>query len=328
MDKFLKPIFSEIINEENKEKPNTSKFTIEKLERGFGNTLGTSLRRTLLSSIPSAAAFAIELKGASHEFQPIANTTEDVSELILNLKELVFKVDYEVIDFDEVIEAKLVSSEGVVTANDFELPAGLEIINKDLIIANTSKDKAIDLKLYVTYSKGFRTFEENRSLINEKLKGSKSIIPIDSNFSPIAIVTYNVEEVNPGESYVYERLILNVETKGNIIPSDAVAMAASILKNHYLTFESLTKKDITFVDEMFTEEKPKEESDTQLSMTIEELNLSVRSHNSLDKAGIKTVGELINRPFSALKQIENLGDKSVSEIVEIIQNLGLSFKTE
>lgn len=328
MDRFLKPVFTEIITDENVGNPNQGKFTIGKLERGFGNTLGTAMRRTLLSSIPSAAPFALELKGASHEFQAIANAQEDVAELILNLKELVFSADINIIEPDEIIEIKLVSEEGVVKAKDFELPAGLEIVNKNLVIANTTKDKAIDLKLYIVYSKGFKTFEDNRALIASKLEGAKNIIPMDSNFSPIAVVNFNVEEVNPGESYVYEKLVLEVETKGNMKPQDAVAMAGAVLKNHYMAFEELTTLDLSIVNDMFEEEQVVEEDDTQLSITIEELNLSVRSQNGLEKANIQTVGELINRPFSALKQIENLGDKSVSEIVEAIQNLGLSFKTE
>lgn len=327
MERFLKPITTQIIEEDNKN-PNASKFKVEKLERGFGNTLGTAIRRTLLSSIPSAAPFAFELKGASHEFQAIPNVQEDVAEVVLNLKELVFSVDTSIIDVDEVVEAKLTSSEGVVKAGDFELPAGLEVINKDLVIANTSKDKALVLKLFITTSKGFRTFEDNRVLIEEKLGTIKTIIPMDSNFSPVKVVNFNVEEVNPGESYVYERLVIDVETKGNMTPKEAVAYAGAILANHYATFSEIELIDLTKVEDMFQEETFEEEDDSQLLMSIEELNLSVRSQNGLEKAGINTVGELINRPFSALKQIENLGDKSVSEIVESIQQLGLSFKTE
>ncbi len=326
MEKFLKPVFSEIISEDLQN--NQSKFTVEKLERGFGNTLGTAMRRTILSSIPSAAPFAIELKGASHEFQGVPNIAEDVAEIILNLKELVIKADTALIEVDEVYKAKLVSSEGIVKAGEFEMPAGLEIINKDLVIANTTKDKALDLTIYIRYSKGFRTFEENRSIIADELGLNKQIIPMDSNFSPVVSVNFTVEEVNPGESYVYERLVLDVITKGNMDAKEVVVMAGAILKNHYAAFEEVVTIDLTRVDDMFIEEVQEQEDDSQLSLTIEELNLSVRSQNGLEKAGIETVGQLIDRPFSALKTIDNLGDKSVSEIVEAIQNLGLSFKTE
>lgn len=327
MERFLKPVTTEIIVEGNNN-PKVSKFTVEKLERGFGNTLGTAMRRTLLSSIPSAAPFAFELKGATHEFQAIPNVQEDVAELVLNFKELVFAVDLNIIEVDEVIEVRLTSKEGVVKAGDFELPAGIEVVNKNLVLANTSKDKAIVLKLFLIVSKGFRTFEENRFLIETKMGNNKAIIPMDSNFSPVKVVNYSVEEVNPGESYVYERLVLEVETKGNMEPKDAIAFAGQILANHYASFNEIGLIDLNKVDDMFEEEVIEEEDDTQLMMSIEELNLSVRSQNGLEKAGIATVGELINRPFSGLKQIENLGDKSVSEIVEAIQNLGLSFKTE
>ncbi len=326
MEKFLKPVSSEIISEDlNK---NQSKFTIEKLERGFGNTIGTAMRRTILSSIPSAAPFAIELKGASHEFQGVAGIAEDVAEIILNLKELVIKADTALIEPDEIYEGRLVSKQGVVTAGEFELPVGMEVINKNLVIANTTKDKALDLKIYIRYSKGFRTFEENRSIINEELGSNKQIIPMDSNFSPVVTVNFSIEEVNPGESYVYERLVLDVVTKGNVEAKKVVVMAGAILRNHYAAFEEVQTIDLTKIDEMFEEEQIVEEDDSQLSMTIEELNLTVRSQNGLEKADIKTVGELIDRPFSALKTIDNLGDKSVSEIVEVIQNLGLSFKSE
>ncbi len=327
MDRFLKPITTEILEEGNTN-PNSSKFTIEKLERGFGNTIGTAMRRTLLSSIPSAAPFAFELKGAAHEFQAIPNVQEDVAEFVLNLKELVFQADLNILEVDEVIEVRLTSKEGVVKASDFELPAGLEIINKDFVIANTSKDKAITLKLFLIISKGFRPFEDNRALIAEKLGLNKNIIPMDSNFSPVKVVNFSVEEVNPGESYVYERLVLEVETKGNMAPRDALAFAGQILANHYASFNEIGLIDLNKVEEMFEEEVYEDDDDSQLMMSIEELNLSVRSQNGLEKAGINTVGELINRPFSGLKLIENLGDKSVSEIVEAIQNLGLSFKTE
>jgi DNA-directed RNA polymerase subunit alpha len=329
MERFLKPTFTKMINEENKETPNAKLFKIEKLERGFANTLGTSMRRALLSSIPSSAPFAIELKGASHEFQAMKDVKEDVAELILNLKELVLTTDMNIIEPDVVYELKLVSKEGIVKAKDIELPAGLEIVNKDLVIADTSKDKAIDMKIFVIFSKGFKTFEENRSLVEEKI-GTTGVIPMDSNFSPIKRVNFKVSEVNPGESRVFEKLELDVETKGNMLPETAIAFAAAVLRNHFIAFEeeSMSTVDTTVVDTYFEEEVILTQEDSQLMMSIEELNLSVRSANGLEKANINTVGELVDRPFSALKKIENLGDKSVSEIVEAISSMGLSFKAE
>jgi len=328
MEKFLKPVFTEIITDENKEQENKSNFKIEKLERGFGQTMGTSLRRTLLSSVPGAAAFAVEIKGVTNEFQSIKDVKEDVVEIILNLKELVFKADINIIDIEEIFEIKLMANKNVIKAKDFDLPSGLEIVNKNLVIANVAKENALDLKIYVTYSKGFKTFEDNRLFVEEKLGTLNGIIAIDSNYSPIKSVNYKVDEVNPGESKVYERLNLEIETKGNMEPAEALAFAGSILKNHYVAFEELEKLDVTKADDMFEKEQILEEDNMQLAITIEELNLSVRSQNGLEKANILTVGELINRPFSGLKEIENLGDKSVSEIVEAVQNLGLSFKTE
>jgi DNA-directed RNA polymerase subunit alpha len=328
MERFLKPKFEKIITEKNKDSKNKATFRIEKLERGFGQTLGTSLRRTLLSSIPSLAPFAFEIKGVLHEFQSIKDCKEDVVEFVLNLKKILFKVDLSIINMDDVVEIKGSSKGNEFKAGDLVLPAGVEVANKNLVLAHTLKDKAIDLKLYAIFSKGYKTFEENSNLVKTRLGDIGKIISMDSIFSPIKSVNFNVEEVNPGESKVYERVILEVETKGNIKPEEAVVWASTILRNHYLCFDELSVIDETIKQDLFEEEKAKKEDNLQLSITIDELNLSVRSQNGLEKANIKTVGELINRPFSALKEIDNLGDKSVSEIVEAIQTLGLSFKPE
>lgn len=325
MERFLETSVIKIVTNESEKNKNRADFYVEKLDRGFGNTLGVSLRRTLISSIPGAAPFAVEIKGVSHEFQAIENTREDMVEIILNLKELVISVDKNIIDFDEIYKLKLESKGGKVTAGDFIVPSGLSIVNTNLVIANTSKDKAIDMTLYVMYSKGYKTFHENRVVVKEKLGEKRSLISIDSNFSPIKKVNYKVEEVNPGESRVFERLVLDVETNGSITPERAVAFAGGILRNHYSPFEEIEEVNI---DKHFEEEIIEEPVDSQLALPIDSLNLSVRSENALRVSGIETVEQLIDRSVSDLGDIKNLGEKSKTEIIQMVQNMGLSFKSE
>jgi len=325
MEKFLKPTFKKIVTKESKETPNVATMHVEKLDRGFGQTLGTSLRRTILGNVPGVSAFAISVKGVAHEFQAIDNTMEDAAELILNIKDLVLSADTSIIEADEVYELKLVSKAGTVKAKDIEAPVGIEVVNKNHVIAETSKDKALDMTIYVMYSKGYKTFEDNKEFVKEVIGEKKGVIAIDSNFSPVVRVNFNIEEVNPGESRVFERLVLEVETDGAMSPEKAVASAAAILRNYYNPFEELEVVDL---DEYFVEDIAEEPVDAQLAMTIESLNLSVRSENALRAAEIFTVEQLIDRPVSALQDIKNLGEKSKTEIIQIVQDMGLSFKSE
>ncbi len=325
MEKFLKPEFKKIIKNDTKN-PNLGIFILEKLSRGFAQTIGTSLRRTILSSIPGASIFAIEISGVQHEFQPITNVKEDAVELVLNLKELIIEVDEEKIDLDEVYEFKFKSKkEGEVSAGEIEVPEGFEIINKDLIIANLFKSNALEFVLYVQYSRGYRTFEENKEFVKEKLGSKIGLIAIDSLYSNVKNVNYRIEKVNPGEAKVFERLILEIETKGNFLPEKIISQAASILSNYYKSFNDLYEVNL---DEQFVKEVEEVEDDSNLLMPIDSLNLSARSENALKLAGIKTVEELIDRPVSALQDIKNLGEKSKIEIIQTIQELGFSFKSE
>ncbi len=325
MEKFLIPSFKKIVTKESKETPNTQTFHVEKLDRGFAQTMGTSLRRTILAGVPGMAAFAIQVKGVQHEFQAIDSAMEDVAELVLNIKELVLSADEKIIEADEVYELKLVSKSGAVKAGQIETPAGIEVVNKNHVIAETSKDGAIDMKIYVMFSKGFRTFEDNKELVKDTIGDKKGIIAIDSNFSPVNRVNFKTQEVNPGESRVFERLVLEVETNGAMSPEKAVAYAAAIMRNYYAPFEQMEEVDM---DVHFIEDVEEEPVDAQLSMTIESLNLSVRSENALRAAQIYTVEQLIDRPVSALKDIKNLGEKSKLEIIQVVQDMGLSFKSE
>jgi DNA-directed RNA polymerase subunit alpha len=323
MDRFLKPTFNKIVTKD--VDANTTTFTLEKLERGFGNTLGNAMRRTIISSVPGVSMFAVEIKGVAHEYQAIKNCEEDAVELILNLKELVLEVDNVDLDKDEVFELKLVSKSGVVTAGDIETPTGISVVNKDLVLATTSKDKALDMTIYVAYSRGFMTFEETRAMVEDLLENKRGIIPTDANFSPIKRVNVEVSEVNPGEAKVYERLTIEVETKGNIEADKAVAYAASVLENYFAAFKEL---NVMNADEDFTEEVEEVVEDETLSTRIDQLNLSTRSENALTAANIDTVEKLVELTLTQLKEIDNLGEKSILEIIDTVQELGLSFKSE
>lgn len=325
MEKFLKPKFFKIIDSSKSEDKNIGRFEIEKLERGFGQTLGTSLRRTIISSIPGAGIFALEIAGVNHEFQAIDNVREDVVEFILNVKKIIFEIDESVVDFDEIYELSLVSKTGIISAKDIELPNGIRIVNPNVVLAESFKDKALTVTFYLTISKGFLTFEQNRIFTKEKLGLKKGLIAIDTLFSPIEKVTFEINDVNPGESKEYERLVFTIHTKGNIKPEKILAYAAEILISYLKVFANLEVVDI---NNHFTEEIEEEEEDTQLSRTVESLNLSVRSENALKFAGISTVELLVDRPISELQKIKNLGEKSKTEIIQAVQNIGLSFKSD
>ena len=250
IEKFIKPKFKKIVSEKLNNRTYTKRFQLEKLDRGFANTIGTSLRRVLLSSIPGAAVFAVEIKGVSHEFSAIDHVREDVVGVILNIKNLILSIEEKAIEEDDVFELKLKSKSGVVKAKDIQTPSEIKIVNGDLELANTTKDNALDMTLYVAYSKGFKSFEENRALVKDKLGEKRGIITIDSNFSPVEKVNLKVEEVNPGESRVFERLIMDVTTKGNVEVEKVMAFAGKVLETIFATFGELEVVDI---DKNFTD---------------------------------------------------------------------------
>ena len=322
-DKFLRPTFNKIITKDVEE--NVATFTLEKLERGFGNTIGNALRRAIISVVPGPSMFAVEIKGILHEYQSIKDCEQDVVELILNLKDLVLEIDDTNLDTEEVYELRLSSANGTVKAGDIETPNGISVINKSLFLAETSKDKAIDMKIYVAYSRGFKTFDETKDLVEELIGNKVGIIPTDANFSPVRKVNIEIEEVNPGEAHIYERLVLTVETKGNVSPEKSVAFAASVLRNYYESFADL---NVINADQAFMDEVEEEVEDETLTQSIDQLNLSTRSENALKAAKIDTVEQLIELTLSQLKSLDNLGEKSILEIIDTIQELGLSFKSE
>lgn len=290
-------------------------FEVAPLERGYGITLGNSLRRILLSSLPGAAITSVKIEGVRHEFSTIPGVVEDVTEIILNLKGVVLKYSG-----DQIEKLTLnCEGEGVVTAGDFTGSADIEIINPDHHIATLESDGKLVLEATVERGRGYVTAEENQEHF-EKVIG---LIPIDSSFSPITRANFRVENTRVGQVTDYDRLIMEVYTNGSISPEDAISLAAKIMVEHLELFLNLTD-EISDVEIMV--EKEEEEKDRILETTIEELELSVRSSNCLKRAGINTVGELINKSEEDLMKVRNLGKKSLDEIKGKLAELNLSLK--
>jgi DNA-directed RNA polymerase subunit alpha len=284
-----------------------SRFIIEPLEPGFGYTLGNSLRRTLLSSIPGAAVTSIRLEGVQHEFTTIPGVKEDVTEIILNVKGLVVSSEH-----DEPITAYLrKQSAGPVTAADISAPAGVEIHNPDLVIATLNDKAKFDLELTVERGRGYVSAAQNRSEFSEAGQ-----IPIDSIYSPVLKVTYRVEATRAGERTDFDRLVVDVETKPAISPRDAIASAGRTLRELNSAAEGIEIGPAP-VDAVLSSE---------LSMPIEDLDLSVRSYNCLKREGINTVSELVALSETQLMNIRNFGQKSVDEVKDKLVELGLSLK--
>ena len=291
-----------------------SRFVIEPLEPGFGYTLGNSLRRTLLSSIPGAAVTSIRLEGVQHEFSTIPGVKEDVTEIILNIKQLVVSSEH-----DEPITAYLrKQSEGPVTAADISAPAGVEIHNPDLLIATLNESARFDLELTVERGRGYVSATQNRSEFSEAGQ-----IPVDSIYSPVLKVTYRVEATRAGERTDFDRLVVDVESKPAITPRDAIASAGRTLTELF----GLARELNTAAEGIEIGPAPVDQLvSSELSMPIEDLDLSVRSYNCLKREGINTVSELVSLSETQLMNIRNFGQKSVDEVKDKLVELGLSLK--
>ncbi|MFW6034958.1 MAG: DNA-directed RNA polymerase subunit alpha [Halothermotrichaceae bacterium] len=293
----------------------TGKFEVAPLERGYGITMGNSMRRILLSSLPGAAITSVKFDGVRHEFSTVPGVVEDVTEIILNLKEVVIKytgeeIEKVTLDFE---------GKGEVTAGDFKTTGDIEIVNPDHHIATVDEDGHLILEATVEKGRGYVTAEENQKHFDKVI----GLIPIDSSFSPIERANFNVENTRVGQVTDYDRLILEVVTNGSITPEDAVSLSAKIMVEHLDLFINLTD-EVSDVEIMV--EKEEEEKDKVLDTTIEELELSVRSSNCLKRAGINTVGELVNKTEDDLMKVRNLGKKSLQEIKKKLAELELSLK--
>ncbi|MFW6386562.1 MAG: DNA-directed RNA polymerase subunit alpha [Bacillota bacterium] len=293
----------------------SGKFEIAPLERGYGTTLGNSLRRILLSSLPGVAITSVKIEGVEHEFTAIEGVREDVTDIILNMKEVILKYEGEE---RETIHLSA-ESEGEITAGDFTATGDVEIINRDHHIATLTEEANLDMEATVERGRGYKSAEENK----EKFDNVIGLIPIDSSFSPIERVNFEVTDTRVGQVTDYDRLVLEVFTNGSISADDAISLAAKIMVEHLELFINLTE-EIDDVEIMV--EKEEEEKDKVLDTTIEELELSVRSSNCLKRAGINTVGELVEKTEDDLMKVRNLGKKSLQEIINKLEDMDLSLK--
>ncbi len=291
-----------------------SRFVIEPLEPGFGYTLGNSLRRTLLSSIPGAAVTSLRIDGVLHEFTTVEGVKEDVTDIILNLKELVVSSDSD----EPVVMYLRKQGPGEVTAADIAPPAGVEVHNPDLKIATINKKGRLEIELVVERGRGYVTAVQNKQAGQEIGR-----IPVDSIYSPVLKVTYAVEATRVEQRTDFDRLVVDVETKASMSPRDAVASAGHTLVELFGLFRELND-DAEGID---VGPSPAEVADiAAFSMPIEELDLTVRSYNCLKREGIHTVGELVGRSEADLLDIRNFGSKSIDEVKIKLASLGLSLK--
>ena len=296
------------------------KFIVEPLERGFGQTLGNSLRRVLLNSLPGVAVTSVRIEGVQHEFSTVPGVKEDVAEIILNLKNLSTKL------FTDQPKIVTVDAHGPcdVTGADIICDEEVEIVNPDMHIATLSSGAHLQMQITLDKGRGYVSAERNKQLALEKNKSGVPIgvIPMDSIYTPIRKVSYSVEDTRRGQITDYDKLTLEVWTNGSILPKEALASAAQILTNNMRLFIDLTV-NVVRVDFNEPEDNTKEKV---LEMTIEELDLSVRAFNCLKRAGINTVSELVQRNQEDMMKVRNLGKKSLEEVEQKLIALGLALK--
>ena len=289
------------------------KFVIEPLERGFGNTLGNALRRVLLSSLPGVAVTSIKIEGIMHEFSTIPGVTEDVSEIILNLKTLSARL------YSEQAKTVMIDVKGPaeVCARDIAVDDELEFVDPDAHICTLNEDAHLQMTLTIDKGRGYVSADKNK-YPNMPI----GVIPIDSIFTPIKKVNYTVTDTRVGQITDYDKLTLEVWTDGSVQPDEAISLAAKILTEHLTLFVSLTDQVTTI---SFTDQEDNNK-DKVLEMTIEELDLSVRAYNCLKRAGINTVAELVQRNQEDMMKVRNLGRKSLEEVEQKLEALNLSLR--
>ena len=292
------------------------KFELEPLERGFGTTIGNALRRVMLSSLPGSAITSVKIEGVMHEFQKIDGVVEDVTAIVLALKSVVIKNHS---GEDKVIRL-YADKEGAVTAGDLEIDADLEIVNPELVIANLVKGGKLEMEMTVSNGRGYVDSKANQKLLGENKAG---VIAIDSLYSPIELVSYEVEDARVGQNENFDKLIMNVYTNGAITPEEAMALAARILIEHFNIVTDLNS--ISDVSGLMAEKKVDTITKT-LETPIEEIEFSVRAYNCLKRAGINTVQDLISKKEVEVTKIRNLGKKSLKEVIDKVKEMGLKFR--
>lgn len=293
------------------------KFVVEPLERGYGTTLGNSLRRILLSSLPGYAITSVGIDGVLHEFSTIEGVKEDVTEIVLNLKNVILKIHGSgpktmYIDC---------SGECVITADDIQADSEVEILNPELVIATLNSDAHVRMELTANCGRGYVSAERNK----KELAPAIGVIAIDSIYTPVVKVNYKVENARVGDITDYDKLTLEVWTNGSIAAKDAVSLAAKILNEHLNLFIDLSE-EVGNVEIM--SEKDEDNKTQVLEMTVEELDLSVRSFNCLKRAGIDKVSDLISKSQDDMMRVRNLGQKSLEEVIAKLHSLGLSLRKD
>ncbi|MBQ9278259.1 MAG: DNA-directed RNA polymerase subunit alpha [Lachnospiraceae bacterium] len=303
------------ISEDNK----FGRFVVEPLERGYGTTLGNSLRRIMLSSLPGTAVSMIKIKGVLHEFSSIPGVKEDVTEIVMNIKNLCIKNNG---SLNEVKTAYIDAvGDTVVTAGDIQVDGDIEILNPELVIANLSgADAKLEMELTITNGRGYVGADKNKGI-----DSSIDAIAVDSIYTPVERVNLTVENTRVGQITDYDKLTLDVFTNGTLAPDEAVSLAAKVLSEHLNLFIDLSENAKT-VDVMV--EKTDDEKEKVLEMNIDELELTVRSYNCLKRAGINTVEELTHKTTEDMMKVRNLGRKSLEEVLAKLKELGLSLKSD
>ncbi len=303
-----------VIDESSKNE-NYAKFTAEPFESGYGVTIGNALRRVLLSSIEGAAITTVRITGANHEFQTLPHVVEDVTDIILNLK----KVKFKCADPDQRTLTITVNKDGEIKAGDIQEIQGIEVVNKDQHICTLDKKTKFEAELTVRVGRGFATGDENK--YTDMPIG---VIPIDSIFSPVTRVKYAVEATRVGQRTDYDKLVLEVWTDGRIEPKDAVVQASSILRKHLEPFYNYDENLVAFDETPQQQSQENQKLKKLLNMSVNEIELSVRAANCLNNANITTVGQLAMKTEQEMLKYRNFGKKSLNEIKEKLQQLGLT----
>ncbi len=293
------------------------KIVVEPLERGYGTTLGNSLRRILLSSLPGAAVTSIQIDGVLHEFSTIPGVVEDTTEIILNLKKLSLKIHS---DEEKILEIDVDGMDGNITAGDISADSDVEILNPDLHIATVNEHARFRMRIHANSGRGYVPADRNKN--EEQPIG---MIPVDSIYTPITRVNFSVENTRVGQVTNFDKLMLEIWTDGSIRPEEAVSLGAKILTEHLDLFVGLTKEA---KEAEIMVEKEEDQKEKVLEMTIEELDLSVRSYNCLKRAGINTVQELSTKSEEDMMKVRNLGRKSLEEVQTKLDDLGLGLRNE
>ena len=297
------------------------KFELEPLERGFGTTLGNALRRVMLSSLPGDAITSVKIDGVAHEFQKIDGVVEDVTAIVLNLKSIVIKNHAK--DENKIIRLTK-NTPGVVTAGDIEKDADIEILNPDQVIATLVEGGSLNMEMTIGSGRGYVVAEDNKKLLqNDKTK--VGAIAIDSLYSPVERINYEVETARVGQNNNFDKLILEIWTNGSISPEEALALAARILIEH---FEILTSLNAIADETGLMISKSEDPSVKILETSIDDLDFSVRAYNCLKRANILTLKDLVDKSENEMMKIRNLGKKSLKEVMDKVKDMGLNFRDE